>query len=64
MRDRNFFRGGRRVVYRHSQRPRPDAHTIGPAQYLGELVEFGPTEKVFTTPDNKQTEQYITGRFD
>ena len=31
--------------------------------YLGELVEFGPTEKVFTTPDNRQTEQYITGRF-
>ena len=31
--------------------------------YLGELVEFGATEKVFTTPDNKQTEQYITGRF-
>lgn len=50
-------------MYRHSQRPRPDAHTIAAAQYLGELVEFGPTEKVFTTPDNKQTEQYITGRF-
>jgi phosphate transport system ATP-binding protein len=31
--------------------------------YLGELVEFGSTEKIFTTPDNKQTEQYITGRF-
>jgi len=31
--------------------------------YLGELVEFGPTEKIFTAPDKKQTEQYITGRF-
>jgi phosphate transport system ATP-binding protein len=31
--------------------------------YLGELIEFGPTEKVFTAPDKKQTEQYITGRF-
>jgi phosphate transport system ATP-binding protein len=31
--------------------------------YLGELVEFGTTDKVFTTPDNKRTEQYITGRF-
>jgi hypothetical protein len=58
-----FPGGGRRVVYRHSQCPRPDAHTTAPAQYLGELVEFGPTEKVFTTADNKQTEQYITGRF-
>jgi phosphate transport system ATP-binding protein len=31
--------------------------------YLGELVEFGSTDKIFTTPDNKRTEQYITGRF-
>ncbi|MEJ0027861.1 MAG: phosphate ABC transporter ATP-binding protein PstB [Rhizomicrobium sp.] len=31
--------------------------------YLGELIEFGPTEKIFTAPDKKQTEQYITGRF-
>ncbi|MGC9953875.1 MAG: phosphate ABC transporter ATP-binding protein PstB [Rhizomicrobium sp.] len=31
--------------------------------YLGELIEFDTTEKVFTTPSNKQTEQYITGRF-
>jgi phosphate transport system ATP-binding protein len=31
--------------------------------YLGELVEFGDTEKIFTKPDRKQTEDYITGRF-
>jgi phosphate transport system ATP-binding protein len=31
--------------------------------YLGELVEYGSTEKVFTAPEKKQTEQYITGRF-
>ncbi|MBU6296807.1 MAG: phosphate ABC transporter ATP-binding protein PstB [Alphaproteobacteria bacterium] len=31
--------------------------------YLGELVEFDNTEKVFTSPTNKRTEQYITGRF-
>jgi len=31
--------------------------------YLGELVEFGPTEKLFTQPGKKQTEDYITGRF-
>jgi phosphate transport system ATP-binding protein len=31
--------------------------------YLGELVEFGETEKIFTRPDRKQTEDYITGRF-
>ncbi|MEO8808812.1 MAG: ATP-binding cassette domain-containing protein, partial [Rhodanobacter sp.] len=31
--------------------------------YLGELVEFDQTEKIFTKPDKKQTEDYITGRF-
>lgn len=30
---------------------------------LGELVEFGPTDKIFTTPAQKMTEDYITGRF-
>jgi phosphate transport system ATP-binding protein len=31
--------------------------------YLGELVEFGLTKQLFTTPSKKQTEDYITGRF-
>jgi len=31
--------------------------------YLGELVEFDRTEKIFTTPSKKLTEDYITGRF-
>ncbi len=31
--------------------------------YKGHIVEFGPTKKIFTNPDNKQTEDYITGRF-
>lgn len=31
--------------------------------YLGELVEFDQTEKIFTKPGKKQTEDYITGRF-
>ena len=30
---------------------------------LGELVEFGPTEKLFTKPSASKTEDYITGRF-
>ena len=30
---------------------------------LGELVEFGATSKVFTTPSDKRTEDYITGRY-
>ena len=31
--------------------------------YLGELVEFGETGKLFTAPERRQTEDYITGRF-
>ena len=30
---------------------------------MGEVVEFGDTEKIFTAPSNKLTEDYITGRF-
>ena len=29
----------------------------------GEMVEFGPTEKIFTNPDDERTEQYVTGKF-
>ena len=31
--------------------------------YLGELIEYDRTKKIFTNPDKKQTEDYITGRF-
>jgi phosphate transport system ATP-binding protein len=31
--------------------------------YLGELVEFDETEKIFTKPAKRQTEDYISGRF-
>jgi phosphate transport system ATP-binding protein len=30
---------------------------------LGDLVEFDKTEKIFTNPSDKRTEDYITGRF-
>ncbi len=29
----------------------------------GELIEVGPTDKLFTTPDDDRTEQYVTGKF-
>jgi len=31
--------------------------------YIGRLIEFGPTTKIFTNPSARQTEDYITGRF-
>ncbi|RYE60459.1 MAG: phosphate ABC transporter ATP-binding protein, partial [Oxalobacteraceae bacterium] len=31
--------------------------------YKGDLIEFGQTDRLFTKPGNKQTEDYIRGRF-
>jgi phosphate transport system ATP-binding protein len=31
--------------------------------YLGELIEFGETDMIFTAPKNQRTQDYITGRF-
>ena len=31
--------------------------------YLGEMMEMGDTDKMFTNPDRKETEEYITGKF-
>ena len=31
--------------------------------YLGELVEFGPSERLFTVPEDARTEEYLTGKF-
>ena len=31
--------------------------------HLGELVETGETQKIFTNPENEKTQGYITGRF-
>jgi len=35
----------------------------GEANRVGRLVEYAPTEKIFTTPDDERTEQYVTGKF-
>ncbi|MFV9615895.1 MAG: phosphate ABC transporter ATP-binding protein, partial [Gammaproteobacteria bacterium] len=31
--------------------------------YMGEMIEFGQTNTIFTNPEKKQTEDYITGRY-
>lgn len=31
--------------------------------YLGELIEFGPSERIFSVPEDKRTEEYLTGKF-
>ena len=49
------------VTHNMQQASRVSDHTA--FMFLGELVEFGETEKIFTTPANRRTEDYITGRF-
>jgi phosphate transport system ATP-binding protein len=39
------------------------AFMLANAQGAGELIEFGPTTELFTTPKDKRTEDYITGRY-
>jgi phosphate transport system ATP-binding protein len=39
------------------------AFMLADERRIGELVEFGPTEQLFTNPTDKRTEDYITGRF-
>jgi len=51
------------VIVTHNMQQASRASDFTAFMYLGELVEYGTTEKIFTAPDNKRTEQYITGRF-
>jgi phosphate transport system ATP-binding protein len=51
------------VMVTHNMQQASRASDYTAFMYLGELIEYGPTEKIFTAPDKKQTEQYITGRF-
>jgi phosphate transport system ATP-binding protein len=49
------------VTHNLQQAARASDHTA--FFFLGELVEFGPTEQIFTRPREERTEAYITGRF-
>jgi len=49
------------VTHNLQQAARASDHTA--FFFLGELVEFGPTERMFTRPTQEKTDAYITGRF-
>ena len=49
------------VTHNMQQAARVSDHTA--FLYLGELVEFGETDQIFTNPTEKRTEDYITGRY-
>ncbi len=51
------------VIVTHNMQQAARISQFTAFMYLGELVEFGPTNKMFMTPSKKQTQDYITGRF-
>ena len=51
------------VIVTHNMQQAARASQYTAFMYLGELVEFGLTEQMFTKPGNPRTEDYITGRF-
>ncbi len=51
------------VIVTHNMQQAARVSDMTGFMYLGELVEFGTTERIFTAPEKKQTDDYITGRF-
>ena len=51
------------VIVTHNMQQAARVSDFTAFMYLGELVEFGATETLFTTPTDKRTQAYITGRF-
>jgi phosphate transport system ATP-binding protein len=51
------------VIVTHNMQQAARVSDFTAFMYLGELIEFGPTATLFTTPRDKRTQAYITGRF-
>ena len=51
------------VIVTHNMQQATRVSTRTAFFYLGELIEYGETAKIFGNPSEKQTEDYVTGRF-
>jgi phosphate transport system ATP-binding protein len=51
------------VIVTHNMQQAARVSDFTAFMYLGRLVEFGKTDKLFTAPEKQETEDYITGRF-
>jgi phosphate transport system ATP-binding protein len=51
------------IIVTHNMQQAARVSDMAGFLYMGELIEYGTTEKIFTNPDKKQTDDYITGRF-
>ena len=51
------------VIVTHNMQQAARVSDFTAFMYLGELIEFGDTSKIFTSPGDRRTQDYITGRF-
>jgi phosphate transport system ATP-binding protein len=51
------------VIVTHNMQQAARVSDYTAFMYMGELIEFGATDELFTNPGKKQTEDYITGRY-
>jgi len=51
------------VIVTHNMQQAARVSDITAYFYLGKLIEYGPTARIFTSPTRQETEDYITGRF-
>ena len=51
------------VIVTHNMQQAARVSDYTAFMYMGELVEFDETTRIFTNPAQKQTEDYITGRY-
>jgi len=51
------------VIVTHNLQQAARVSSVTGFMYMGELVEIGPSREIFTSPKNRKTDDYITGRF-
>ena len=51
------------VIVTHNMQQAARVSDFTAFMYMGDLIEYGETRKLFSTPEKKQTEDYITGRY-
>jgi phosphate transport system ATP-binding protein len=51
------------LIVTHSMQQAARVSDLTAFLYMGELVEYGPTDEIFTNPREERTEAYVTGRF-
>jgi len=51
------------IIVTHNMQQASRVSDFTAFMYLGELIEYGPTERIFTVPKQKRTEEYLSGKF-